>query len=291
MRYHVELKLYKMPSPLWVYAVNATEDELRERFIEPYELGSAITWQGRTIQASQILQMRILESPGEVRTKRRDAESVAFIAVRYAARDITNSLIHGPPGYKAAPSRSGTAGLVEAAEPDSKRVMVVYGRNLAIRDAMFAFLRALGLYPIEWEDAVAQTGIGSPHNLAAVRAAMRSARAVIVLFTAEDEARLLPALARSEEPAEERELRGQPRPNVLLEAGLALAIDPAHTILVEVGAIRRASDLDGLNTVRLSNAAPSRQALRNRLITAGCDVAETSDWLEARTGGDFSSRP
>ncbi len=81
------------------------------------------------------------------------------------------------------------------------------------------------------------------------------------------------------------ELRGQPRPNVLLEAGVALGVDPDHVVIVEVGPLRGASDLDGLNTVRLSNEATTRYALRNRLITAGCEVAETADWLQAATGG------
>ena len=81
----------------------------------------------------------------------------------------------------------------------------------------------------------------------------------------------------------------QPRPNVLLEAGMALAVDPDNTVLVEIGRIRRASDLDGLNTVRLSNASEARYALRNRLITAGCAVAETGDWLQPGSGGDFDA--
>ena len=116
---------------------------------------------------------------------------------------------------------------------------------------------------------------------------MGTAQAVVVVLTAEDEARLLPTLSREHESTDETELRGQPRPNVLLEAGMALAVDAEHTILVEVGPFRHASDLDGLNAVRLSNDPSGRYALRNRLITAGCDVAETGDWLQAATGGDF----
>jgi len=72
--------------------------------------------------------------------------------------------------------------------------MVVYGRNVAARRATFAFLRSLGLEPIEWEQAVAATGKGTPHNLEAVRAAMSTAQAVVVVLTAEDQAGLLPQL-------------------------------------------------------------------------------------------------
>jgi predicted nucleotide-binding protein len=165
--------------------------------------------------------------------------------------------------------------------------MVVHGRNLRVRDAMFQFLRALGLQPIEWDQAISETGMGSPHNLDAVRAAMDIAQAVVVVLTAEDVGGLIPALAQGDDD-DDVTLRGQPRQNVILEAGLAMGVDRARTILVEVGPIRRASDFDGLNTVRLTNAPATRQSLRGRLISAECEVDEsTSDWLRPEAAGDF----
>lgn len=170
----------------------------------------------------------------------------------------------------------------------SRRVMVVHGRNEAARNAMFTFLRSLGLSPIEWEQAVGMTGRGTPYNLEAVKAAMSDARAVVVVLTAEDEATLLPSL---ESPAErvESSVRGQPRPNVLIEAGLAIGLSEQTTILVEIGPLRRASDFAGLNVVRLSNAHKGRHALRQRLTVAGCVVEDAGDYLSPSTGGDFES--
>lgn len=163
--------------------------------------------------------------------------------------------------------------------------MVVYGRNERARAAMFGFLRALGLSPIEWDEAVNATGKGTPHNLEAVRAAMAGAQAVVVLLTAEDEARIHPSLAT---PGERSDLAGQPRLNVILEAGLAMATDPTRTILVELGPIRHATDLDGLNAVRITNQERDRERLRSRLETAECDLQRHgSDWLTPETGGDF----
>jgi predicted nucleotide-binding protein with TIR-like domain len=167
--------------------------------------------------------------------------------------------------------------------------MVVHGRNLRARDAMFMFLRTLGLDPIEWEQAVRETGIASPHNLDAVRAAMDVGQAVVVLLTAEDRAGVLPELADGGDD-EDVVLRGQPRQNVILEAGLAMGVDRSRTILVELGNIRRASDVEGLNAVRLSNATPTRNALRSRLQGAGCLVSEgASDWMRPESGGDFEA--
>jgi len=46
----------------------------------------------------------------------------------------------------------------EDAKLDKKKVFVVHGRNEKIRDYMFAFLRAIGLEPIEWDEAKRMTG-------------------------------------------------------------------------------------------------------------------------------------
>lgn len=183
-------------------------------------------------------------------------------------------------------SRSGAA----LGPRDPSRVMVVHGRNLDAAAAIVKFLESLGLRPIAWEEAVRQTGRGAPYNLEAVQAAMSAAQAVVVVMTAEDGAALLEPLARPGDSDGETRLAGQPRPNVFFEAGLAMGIDAARTLFVELGSIRNASDLDGLNVVRLTNATESRASLRDRLRTAGCAIDDsTSAWRSARGGKDFES--
>src|SRR5438067_23770 len=68
--------------------------------------------------------------------------------------------------------------------------------------------------------------------------ALAIVQAVIVLFTPDDLARLREGLIREDDPPNERELRGQPRPNVLYEAGLAFGRHPDRTVLVELGPLR-----------------------------------------------------
>ena len=192
--------------------------------------------------------------------------------------DVTNTWIKGQPA-------ASSPQAIRAANKDPKRVMVVYGRNLDARDAVFTFLRSLKLSPIQWEEAIAETGMGSPHNLDAVEAAMDIAQAVVVILTPEDQAGLLPQLAG--EPSEVL-LEGQPRQNVTLEAGMAMGIDRARTILVEIGRIRRASDFEGLNALRLGNDPKRRGGFRTRLRTAGCELDDSgTDWLSSTAGGDF----
>jgi predicted nucleotide-binding protein len=265
-----------------MYPFNLVEEELQRRFLLPYEDGTPITWDGRTLPGGDIDRARVVRTDRPVTPGRFGDEKFQVIDL---AEDVTNDWILGPPGEAVRGDRSEEPGD----QRDARRVMVVYGRNDEIRRAMFTFLRSLGLLPIEWEEAVAETRLGAPHNFDAVRAAMDVAQAVVVILTAEDRAGLLPSLAGPHDE-EEVKLKGQPRQNVILEAGLAMGLDRSRTNLVEAGPIRHASDFDGLNAVRISNEPGRRQALLSRLKTAGCAVEDAgSDWMQAPSGGDFST--
>lgn len=167
---------------------------------------------------------------------------------------------------------------------DSRDVFVVHGRNLAARDAAFAFLRALDLRPITWDRAAGMTGKATPTTLEGVEAAMCGAQAVLVLMTGDDVARLRPEYGS--EPA-----TTQPRPNVLLEAGMALSLlARERVVVVRSQSVREITDVAGLNFVDIDNTAEKRQALATRLVQAGCpaDVA-SAQHLVPRTGGDFEA--
>lgn len=163
--------------------------------------------------------------------------------------------------------------------PDRRAVFIVHGRDLDARDALFEFLRSLDLRPIEFEQMVAATGSAAPYTGDAVVAGFKSAQAVIVLLTPDDEARLHGELRGVDEPEHETTLTGQARPNVLFEAGMALALHPDRTVIVEIGKLRPFSDVAGRHTVRI-RGANSLHALANRLERAGCTVVWSgSDWL------------
>lgn len=170
---------------------------------------------------------------------------------------------------------------------DRRCVFVVHGRNEGARKAMFGFLRALGLEPLEWSNAIALTGSPSPYVGQVLDVAFREAQAVVVLLTGDDLARLGTAFVAPQDPVYERELTPQARPNVLFEAGMALGRQPERTILVSLGETRPFSDVAGRHTLRLTNDPRSRQEFVSRLKTAGCaleDVAHRTDWLSE---GDF----
>ena len=171
-------------------------------------------------------------------------------------------------------------------EIDSRKVFVVHGRNLYLRDAMFTFLRSIGLDPIEWGEAIKTTSQGSPYVGEVLDKAFNTAQAIVVLMTPDDEARLLEPYRGKKEPIYETELTPQPRQNVLFEAGMAMGRNPKRTVLVEIGELRPISDIAGRHTVRLDNSFGKRQDLVDRLEEAGCavNIKGKKDW---HTAGDF----
>lgn len=176
----------------------------------------------------------------------------------------------------------------EPAIDRSRQVFVVYGRNGGARRAVFAFLRSIGLVPIEWSQALAATGKASPYIGEVLDAALAAAQAVIVLWTPDEIVSLRPEYADGEDDPEVSPAF-QARPNVIFEAGLAIGRAPDRVVLVELGRVRHFSDVIGRNTVRLDNSVASRQELAVRLRTAGCPVdLSGTDW---HTVGDFTAPP
>ena len=168
---------------------------------------------------------------------------------------------------------------------DPRKVFVVHGRNEKLRADFFSFVRALGLEPIEWSEALSLTGKGSPYIGETLDAAFAEAQAVIVLLSPDDEVRLSQALCQVNENIEEKEFRLQPRPNVLFEAGRAFGTHPERTLLIEIGSVKRFSDVAGRHVVRLSDDPKRRLEVAQRLKTMGCPVSmDGRDWL---TEGHF----
>ena len=199
--------------------------------------------------------------------KSRGVEEVAGVAESRRSRPRQRSVRGGRP------SKRGNS------------VFVVHGRNERLRRAVFQFLRAAGVHPIEWSKAIAMTGKASPYVGEILEVAFGRAQAVVVLLSPDDEAKLKDEFTRPQDPTFERRLTGQARPNVLFEAGMAFGSHPDKTVLVEVGELRPFSDTFGRHVVRLSNSLTSRQEMMVKLSNAGCSVDfTTTDW---QSEGDF----
>ncbi|OEV27107.1 nucleotide-binding protein [Streptomyces nanshensis] len=163
---------------------------------------------------------------------------------------------------------------------DPRKVFVIHGRNELARKGLFEFLRAIGLDPIEWSEAIQMTGKGSPYIGEVLDTAFASAQAVVVLQTPDDVTYLHESLTYPNDP--ECTPQMQPRPNVLFEAGMAMGRDENRTVIVELGQVKVFSDIHGRHVVRLDNSLRKRQELATRLQTAGCAARLTgTDWHDA----------
>jgi predicted nucleotide-binding protein len=205
--------------------------------------------------------------------------------------EITPTSTMAIPGISSVAEAVGTVSQLEEASPaksiglvgpgDKRSVFLVHGRDVRAAREMRTLLRALGLHIIEWENAVRETRQATPYIGDVIFAGMRVADAVIVLMTPDDLVCLRPDLLSSDDSANERELRGQARANVIYEAGIADALDRSRTVLVELGGVKSLSDLSGRNVVRFDGSAMSRHKLVSRLEGAGLKPdTRGDDWLE-----------
>lgn len=197
-----------------------------------------------------------------------------------AAFDERSAEPSRPPSSPESPA-SGPEGADDPGEAgraaDPTAVMVVHGRNAEASRAMFSFLKGIGLRPLDWEELVSLTKSAAPFVGDVLTEAFGTAQAAVVLFTPDDEAKLRDELLDPEDEDHERDLTPQARPNVLFEAGMALASHPNATVLVELGRLRPFTDLGGRHAVRLNGTAAKLRSLAQRLEAAGCHVDRTRE--------------
>ena len=297
--YHVRISLADTSQADEV-KLDLSRDELEQRFVEPYKRGQTIVINGRPITIDQVKRISISNSEQDssylAQIVKQDEAAAAAKGVfalgipkewliADKAEDVTDLFIAEPPGSHKEER------ILESPESqpatDAREVFVVHGRNNPARDALFEFLRALDLRPLEWSEAAQSTGKPSPYIGEILNAAFSRAHAVAVLFTPDDEARLKESLQNDSEPQHETKLTGQARPNVLFEAGMAMARHQDRTIFVELGHLRPFTDISGLHVIRMDDSSERRQQIAQRLEAAGCPVnREGTDW---HTAGDFEA--
>jgi predicted nucleotide-binding protein len=170
---------------------------------------------------------------------------------------------------------------VAATVPFSRKVFVVQGRDTSANRAMERFLRMLDLQPLNWEAMVTATGNAAPHVMDVVRQGFIEAAAVVVLLTPDDFAYLHESLYQDDDRADMRAVGGQPRANVLVEAGMAVALHPHRTVFVQIGHIRGFTDMDGVDFIRIDGSTSKLNTIARRLEVAGCAVDRSGTaWLD-----------
>ncbi|WP_460493540.1 hypothetical protein [Dactylosporangium cerinum] len=144
----------------------------------------------------------------------------------------------------------------------SRDVFVIHGPGPQPRKDMFELLRALDLRPLGWEDMVTRTGRPAPRHEEILATAFAAGPGVLVVLAPGDE------------------------PDVLIRAGRALALNPDHTIAVQIGAVV-ATELDRRQPVRLTHDTADASVIfqhevAQRLRAVGYPVdTGGADWSDA----------
>lgn len=277
-----------------IVRLDLRESQLEEMVLKPYHDGTPMQIQGKTILLDDITGFKITrtsESSANIAQKNNLSSidpdfsplSTARSRIAESGEDVTAEFFMVPPGSNKPDKKEAKGNL----KTDTRKVFVVYGRDKRLRDSMFTFLRAIGLIPIEWSQAVDGTEQGTPYIGQVLDYAFSKAQAIVVMLTPDDKAYLREELREKNEPEYENKPTPQARPNVIFETGMAMGRNEARTIIVEVGVLRPFSDIVGRHTVRISNEPELRKELAQRLEKAGCEIdLRGSDWLKA---GDFSA--
>src|SRR5262245_14605251 len=129
---------------------------------------------------------------------------------------------------------------------------IVHGHDDKAKATLETFLTSLGIEVLTFARSGANDLTGT--NLDAALAGIDRANVVFLLFTPDEQTSLHdPATGQYTATVENGEPGAgwQPRPNVLIEAGIAVAVARKKTALIKLGTIRRISDIDGVRHIEL----------------------------------------
>ena len=184
-----------------------------------------------------------------------------------------------------APTSPPRAARGKSAKPARKKdnsVFVIGGRDTALTESMYALLSALGCKPVEFHQAVrrARGKSNNPFIGQVLEDVFGQMDALVVIFSPDDDAKLKDQFLKPSETNIEGRLRGQARPNVIFEAGMAMGAHPEKTIKVQVGEMKGFSDIAGRHMVHLGDSYASRSDFAQRLGKL-CKIDMTgSRWTE-----------
>jgi predicted nucleotide-binding protein len=261
-------------------AIDKDADWIEEHITAPRRQGRGMFVDGRDFSWADVEQIHITQTDQTIeqlvpQMRARLTQGGVITAtpdkwfVVKGGRDVTEQFITGPPGTGPANDEATTFAA------DRKAVMVIYGHDTEANGTLFDWLHAIGLEPREWSQLIEASGSASPYIGDVLDKALRNVQAVIAFFTPDE---YVTTAGSSGDGA----WRLQARPNVLIEAGMALITHPTRTVIVLLGNQELPSDLAGRHHIRLSRTAVEPlHDLAGRLRAAGCDTDTTGTaWLD-----------
>lgn len=245
--YHIKL-LERANDGEW--KVNITEEELLKRYVEPYKYGETIVINGTTIEPKEIHRVLITKSEGTIDSRVREIEqhdkanrsaydifkSVPEWRAIDEFEDVTDNFINVAPGSQKRSKNSKSEGLTNM---DRKKVFIVHGHDIELKNDVELFLRSINLEPVVLHRQLDEgmTVIEKFEKHADVSYA-------IVLLTPDD---IGYPLAEGEKPEAERNICFRARQNVVLEFGYFIGkLGRKNVCCVYKSGVELPSDLNGL---------------------------------------------
>jgi len=140
--------------------LDLSKEQLTERFLIPYENGTVITVNGKSIEPDDIERIKINRTNDnssrllpQIIAER--SENVVMVPisdewfVTDKGADITDKLISGPPGYKKSDDVNGSNGMeIVEIMPENNKIFVVHGHDGDMKQTVARTLEKLGLEPV-----------------------------------------------------------------------------------------------------------------------------------------------
>jgi predicted nucleotide-binding protein len=148
--------------------------------------------------------------------------------------------------------------------PNRAKAFIIHGRDEAAKKAVETIVHSTGAEVIPF-DAAPPNEDDLQQVLDMVVNGIQEADVVIALLTPDEQAALYDSATGTQvtDPIERDEASGwQPRPNVLVEIGIAVGLARHKTILVRMGPIRRISDIAGVLMINLDQQTGEEQLRR-----------------------------
>lgn len=248
MLYHIKL-MHRIDSG--ECRTNLSEEELIERYVEPYLSGETIVINGTTLDPKQLWRVMVTcsEKPLDEIVKRIEMEDAhdrsAFAYLKPSAKwraidegtDVTEKYFNKAPGS----TKKGIVAkkVVAIASESANKVFVVHGHDTELKNDVELFLKSINLEPIVLHRQLDEglTVIEKFEKHADVTYA-------IILLTPDD---IAYTVADSKKKEEERNIELRARQNVILEFGFFIGkLGRKNVCCIYKEGVTLPSDLNGL---------------------------------------------
>lgn len=151
-------------------------------------------------------------------------------------------------------------------------LFLIHGRDIECISEVINLLSVAGIDVFTFDDIQSSLQSGAPFIGQVVDVGLDKCDATLALFTPDELASLQLSFRKNEDGPSDQ-LRWQARPNVIFEAGLALAKHPKTTLLVTVGSdVRLFSDVEGRLVRRLDDGEETKRELLGALTQLGAEL-------------------